>query len=705
MKAAPVVLVVAILTGGWITSGWCENSTSGRGNDVFAFNGADNLLDEEHFGITNGRMAPGINYKTLASLHGLWAPPLVSSDFVFDLQIGDQPVPTRDYTWHPFEVERSGSVQGVSVTTTTTLLYGYPALILAVTLENRLEKEITLPLTTTVSGTLDKEGFWEFSRPASKTPARSVTEGSIHELVQGSLAIVIRSDLDPFKWEDQGKNTLYLAPAQKRVIHFCIAVGDREEARQKVTLFMQNPRQSVMDSWGEYSRRVADLFDHLPRFHADHRELEQIYNRSLVHLLMNRWDVPEFVLKPYYSTGSVKGGCVCNYLWNFGEVWEILPLYDPSAAREHIKQFLKGDITSHFAFNPIDGVAWGPWYPVNQEKIIGSIYYYVTLTGDAAFLNEEVAGKTILDWVVFHSTVGDDLSRPVALVDYGPGNHHLELRRGFPYNHVMPDLNGRRVTNYWMADALVHLAGKDFPDTRERQEQLRQLLVSQLWDPQRQWFAFTDDKGNHDFRYTMQMFKLIGSHAIPHDQEIGLVSHLNETEFLSEYGFHSLSKTDIAYDQVDIDNGGGGACTSFPPQIIERLYRAGFPEKAEDILQRILWWGQKLPYWGDSIVANHQDYRRDTPLQCTLDGSAVAQCVLFGLCGIGSDFDGNLVIHPNRLSFSKRYELTGIKVLGTSFDIQVDENHFLINHHGQTLQAELGKEVTLSKDDLKCSIR
>ena len=30
---------------------------------------------------------------------------------------------------------------------------------------------------------------------------------------------------------------------------------------------------------------------------------------------MNKWEVPEFKLNPYYSTGSVKGGCVCNYLW------------------------------------------------------------------------------------------------------------------------------------------------------------------------------------------------------------------------------------------------------------------------------------------------------------------------------------------------------------------------------------------------------
>ena len=136
--------------------------------------------------------------------------------------------------------------------------------------------------------------------------------------------------------------------------------------------------------------------------------MEKFYNRSLVHLILNRWDVPEFVLHPYYSTGSIRGGCVTDYLWNYGEAWELLPLYDPAAHREHIKQFLKCDMTAHFAFNPVDGEAHGPWYMVNQEKIIGLVYHHVKITGDTAFLDEVVAGKTVLEHVLKNAMVRDD---------------------------------------------------------------------------------------------------------------------------------------------------------------------------------------------------------------------------------------------------------------------------------------------------------
>jgi len=27
---------------------------------------------------------------------------------------------------------------------------------------------------------------------------------------------------------------------------------------------------------------------------------------------------------------------------------------------------------------------------------------------------------------------------------------------------------------------------------------------------------------------------------------------------------------------------------------------------ADNILKRVLWWGDRLPYWGDSIVADRQ---------------------------------------------------------------------------------------------------
>src|SRR5690606_12315894 len=120
---------------------------------------------------------------------------------------------------------------------------------------------------------------------------------------------------------------------------------------------------------------------------------------------------------------------------------------------------------------------------------------------------------------------------------------------------IMPDLNGLRYKNYERVSELCALAGDRQPDLMRRAREIKKLLKEQLWSPTEKWFAYADEKGNKEMRYTIQMFYLLNSDVIDEEIERGLLSHLNESEFFSEYGFHSMSKKDVAYDQVDIDNG------------------------------------------------------------------------------------------------------------------------------------------------------
>jgi hypothetical protein len=250
-----------------------------------------------------------------------------------------------------------------------------------------------------------------------------------------------------------------------------------------------------------------------------------------------------------------------------------------------------------------------------------------------------------------------------------------------------------------MAARLADVAGKPAPMLRERAADLRTLLKKQLWNTDQQWFDFITPKGR-DLRWSNQMFKLFGSGVLDAETGKGLLSHLNEREFLSRYGLHSLSKLDVAYDPMDIDNGGPGSCTSFPPQIAERLYKAGHADAAEDLVSRLLWWGERLPYWGDSIVADQMDYRKDTPLQCAFDSVAIAQCVIFGLFGIEPRFDGSIVICPHPLKLASRAALHGVKLHGLAFDVIVQESHFEVRTHGKSMRASVGMAIRLKEGEL-----
>jgi len=676
--------------------------SAGETADVFCLAGERSILEEAHCGIVNGRLTAGVPFKDVGRIEGLWSPPYVSSDFQLAVRALGQPVPADRYTWRPFALKRGGVLRGLQISSRFLLVPGRRAGLLVVEIANAASEPRDVPLEVRVSGTLDRTETWEFAAPTSTSRVQVLGEQGRLVLQQGPSCIVLEAAAAPLQWDPAGARataTVSVPPRGRGSLKLAIAIGEKSEAVADCRAICLDPDAAAREAESHYAAQVHDLFAKLPRLEAENASLVRFYERSLVHLLMNRWDVPDFVLRPYYSTGSVRGGCVCNYLWNFGETWELLPLYDPAAVRAHVNQFLRLDLTRHFAFNPITGRAFGPWYMVNQEKIIGLVYYYVKNTGDASFLREEVGAKTVLDHVVAHALYGDDTAKPVALIDYGPSNSHLELRRGYPYHHTMPDLNGRRYASYLMAARLAELAGRPMPELGSRAEALRLLLKQRLWNRETRWFDFLDGQGARQTRYTIQMFKLFGSGVLDAEQEAGLLGHLHGREFLSEFGLHSLAKTDPAYDQVDIDNGGGGSCSSFPPQIAERLYKSGHPEAAEAILRRILWWGERMPYWGDSMVANAVDYRKDTPLQCTIDGVAGAQCLLFGTFGVEARLDGSIRVRPQPGALARRSALRGLRLRGKVLDIVVRDGIFEVTAGGQTIKAKLG-EVVVVKDGL-----
>lgn len=700
------IFIIAALTlrccliGGWLRAEPAKQVVDRAA--VFDMDGRQIIQDEDDLGIINGKLTAGINYRDVAGISGLWAPPYVSSNFILDGRVRGEKVPTTKWVWRPFQVEREGSVSNVAVSSTTTMIYGHRAAVVSFTFKN--SGRTVMPLEFFTLGWLDPVRDWGFPRPASHSETTLQADGRRLTLRQGNQAVVVAIDSAEWTWEVSGNlgHAIASLPArQTRSVNVVIAIGSGDETAATVSQILADPSGAITAAKSEYARQVGEVFEKLPSLESSNAQLVGWYNRSLVHFLMNRWDVPEFVLHPYYSTGSVNGGCLANYLWNFGQPWEIFPLFDAPAARTHIKQFLKCDLLKHFLFLPATGAADGPWYMINQEKIIGLTYYYVLLTGDTGFLADTVDGKSIRDHMVIQAMFGDEVGKPISLIDYPHGESHLELRRRYKYDHIMPDLNARRYANYLRAATLCDLAGKPAPFLRERAELLKPLVKQRLWDPQARWFRFEDGKGKSELRYTVQMFKPIGSGVLDKECEEGLLSHLNEHEFLSAYGLHSISKRDSAYDQLDIDNGGGGICTSFPPQIIERLYQAGQPKLAADILNRLLWWGDTMPYWGDSIVANCKDYRRDTPLQCTFDGVAGAQCVIFGVFGVSIQPDGDILIKPNRLPFAPQLTLKGLKIRGQAFDVRMDGGNYEVRSGDRTVRSPMGKAVVVSAKDGK----
>jgi len=668
--------------------------------DIFMANGDSLITRPKDLGIVNEMGSVGINYEFVGDINGFWAPPYASSDYFIEPRIFGEKVKTVHYTWLPFQTKRVGEIHGVKVQSVTTLLYGRRAGVLSINLNNlsKQKKEIPVEFMANDPGvyqtSLDKIAVWGFGTARSKTMVTDIVDDKGIMRIQGNYGIALGCSLKNMTWEEptrRFRSMIYLQPGEQKEISLVFSMGEKKEALEARNEILINPSLYVRKATDTYISEVKNLFDKLPRFYSDNKSLEQLYNRSIMILSLNKFEIPELCLHPYYATGSIKGGCFKNYLWSFGAVRKMMPFLDPEGDKNHILQFIKsGGLYNGHSFDPITGEGNGSWYPINQNLIIDLTYNYIKNTGDSGFLNEKVNGQTILEHMIKNAVYLEDTTKPVALDDYGPSGDHLELRKENTYNHFMPDLNGLRYNNYERVSKLCEIAGKPQPFFMERAKGLKKIMKEQLWDPRIKWFRYEDDKGNKYARYTIQIFYLIHSGVIDNEIKQGLISHLNDSEFLTRYGFLSMSKKDLEYDQSDIDNGGGGGCTLFPPQIAELLYDDGSTVVADDIMRRILWWGRRLPYFGDSEVATEIDYRQDTPLQADIGSVAVSEDILFGMFGIRIDFNGDISINPVKTSLAKSLKIKGLKIRGKSLDVSVEGGKYEVRTGNKTFRNNLG---------------
>ena len=161
-----------------------------------------------------------------------------------------------------------------------------------------------------------------------------------------------------------------------------------------------------------------------------------------------------------------------------------------------------------------------------------------------------------------------------------------------------------------------------------------------------------------------------------------------------------MAKQDPAFDQVDIDNGGGGNYVAFTPRIAQFLYQAGYTAQADELLKRTLWWGERLPYWGDSMVANQIEYRKDTPLQNAIDAGAGAQCIIFGMFGVKLEMDGTVTINPKLPSWAPQASLKGLKLRGLSIDISAAGHEFTVRVGNRVIPSKIGTPVRIPATNL-----
>lgn len=670
--------------------------------NIFAFSHEKNIIQERHLGICSNIASIMTPYLSVTKIIRFQGCPYTNTGFSSEIILNGESVRCSEWVWLPNALLRRGRTDRFHVESLTAVAPNSRTVIQKITVTNTTQEALKLPLQLMYRGQTYRLENWDFPIPKESYAPREdySSDGRMLSAVTGEMACRMTTSLPGmqlFRRAYLCETTLDIPAGAQQVFYLSAHIGTAERTEQEALYAMDHYETLLESSFEWLEAETQRIYRNLPRLETDDPALDRLYYRSLVTYLLCRWDNPDLFLSPFYSTGSVNGACMCSYLWNYCGGLKFHPIFDPTGNKEMLRAYLKLDLTASYALDPVTGGPVGPWYMINQEKIIRMVYYHVLFTGDKGFLHEMAGDRTVIEWMKFHAYVCDDLSKDVDLYDYGEqGSQHLEIHfyNNGPYNGIMPDLNARRYRNYMLAYELTKVAGE--PDERlpQRAAQLKEKMKS-LWNEDAQWYDFIDAEGNRDIRYTAQMFKFINSGVLDKKERDGLVSHLNDREFLSWLGIHSMSKLDSQYDQDDIDNGGGGICVHFVPQICMQLYETGYSKLATDIFRRVYWWGERMPYMGDSFAANMILNREVTPLQGDIGSVGVAQMIALAVFGIHADFDGNISISPVKETLTGKMKLENMNICEKTFCVEVTGNMFSVIFNGQCQTAAVGEEITI----------
>lgn len=664
------------------------------------------ILAQEHLWVFGGGLTVNPNLSDVAGIRNVVSPPWTTSGFELGFSFDDKAVAPQGYRWLPGEFRRWASLD--KETRVETLLWPLASnrgFVMAVCMANSGQRPRRVRLGMKAGGRFGKpaEYQWTFGpstrdgllNESNKCEFKLSDKGwVIADSQVGSIFVV--TDLEDVRGEDgQMNGDIVVEAGATRQFHVVMTLGEAKQAKQLAEEAIADPVRQLRESRKRLESLIEEIYQRLPRLTCSDKRLVDWYDRSLLTYVMSRWELREFVAHPYYPTCGLDGGAMNFYVWDYGYAPKTHSLHHPATIRENIRLLLKAKLFHNYSFLPFNGKPSGAWYAYNHVSIIKLIYNYVLVTGDKSFLSEEVAGKTVLNWAYEHAVNLDPQDQPVDLVNYGRNKNLLELRKTENYQYYVPSPNAERCWSYRAVDEMAEWAGQKPFGLRLRGEQLKEVIRDKLWSPKDRWFCSLDTKGNKRLCYSIQIFDMLRFDILNEEQKQGIVTHLNDKEFLSEWGPHSLSKTDSGYDPLDVDWGGPGTYIGDAPQLVQDLLHVGYDKQADDVLQRTLWWGRHLPYYPQAVRADRIDYRRNGRAN-EIGAVAAADSVLFGLLGLRVEMNGDVIICPHLPSFVERMEFSGVRARGQCFDVRIAKGEYRVTVDGsEVARSELGHPTRL----------
>lgn len=395
---------------------------------------------------------------------------------------------------------------------------------------------------------------------------------------------------------------------------------DPSQASSNLEHALASPEEEIQKSRARMQESLWQMLEGLPRLTAA-PAIARFYHHAAVQLFYDRWKLGgAFVLDPWYPVSGRDSGGMNLYAWDVQYAALTLSLLDPASLRSVIKALPAAPLTEHYSIEPLHGRGVGTFYTYNPYVFTSTVDQYLRTTGDWNVLTEQASGKTILDWLVLLAEWGekDRDTDGDGLLDYGNDSNLLELHKtgnGPGYINEVPSPNGERVYVYrTVADFLEHIAPQQNQETirhlRAMADTVAMAVNQVLWLDKEGWYGTKQRDGSVIPVYSIQVYELLRVPGlVPRERAERLMAHLNDNEFIAQWGIRSMSIKDRLFDYNDHDWAGPMSYTGTGPELSADFFSADFPTQGWMALNKILWWPDHLAVYPQGITNDSYAFR------------------------------------------------------------------------------------------------
>ena len=381
---------------------------------------------------------------------------------------------TVDYRWQPDFIERKAIHDGLEFTSKTILPFDMTAvqvnLKIRNTTDNKIQKELKFAISGGVSCSVSP---WD----EALAPGEFDNEFEVNE----SSGYVLYKSIHSTAFSVQGGwpkpdsldaswliYKLDLEPGESKVITYTDVIDEgRDNALdtyQKINRSFEDVHKNVTERWNQeltaaFTPGNNTFSGYLPILKTDNEALLRLYHMTVFTALCFRRASEQSVYGTTYVTLAPRYWVTTTFMWDISLSSSLLSLLDPDVLKKLMELWIEADIHGHFGTEYLTGKSIGASYSVNDFAMCRMARDYLRWTGDFEWLDTEINGKRVFDYLITYATYWKKMDRyGRGLADYGDATNLLEAVSN--YSHEVAGMNAGNVFNMRFAAELMELKGR-----------------------------------------------------------------------------------------------------------------------------------------------------------------------------------------------------------------------------------------------------